>query len=86
MNIRFGNALCFQFFCDCRKGENIVILVFDFVGSKFLVSLADEIILAIKAKHIRRKQRLGVISNNTCRKTEICRFHIPVAVIDTDNF
>lgn len=37
MDICFCNVLRFQFLCDCRKSENIVIFVFDFVGSKFLV-------------------------------------------------
>ena len=84
--MRPGKIFGFQLLGDCRKGQHIVILVLDLVRCKFLVPLTDEIIPTAIDQHICRKQRLMVIGGDAGGKTEICRFHIPVPVVDADDF
>ena len=50
------------------------------------MSLADEIIPAAVDQHIRREQRLVVIGGDAGGKAAIGRFHIPVPVVDADDF
>ena len=85
-NMRLGKIFGFQLLGDSRKGQHIVILVLDLVRSKFLVPLTDEIIPAAVDQHIRCKQRLVVIGGDAGRKAAIGRFHIPVPVVDADDF
>ena len=84
--MRFGEIFGFQLLGDGRKGQHIVVLVLDLIRRKLLVSLTDEIIPAAVDQHIRREQRLVVIGGDTGGKTAIGRFHIPVPVVDTDDF
>ena len=81
-NVRLGEIFGFQFLCNRRKGQHIIILVLDFVRCKFLVPLADEIIPAAVDQHIRREQRLVVIGGDAGGKAAVGRFHIPVPVVD----
>ena len=85
-NVRLGKIFGFQLLGDGRKGQHIVIPILDLVWCKFLVPLAGEIIPAAVDQHIRREQRLVVIGGDAGRKAAIGRFHIPVAVVDADNF
>ena len=85
-NVRLGKIFGFQLLGDGRKGQHIVILILDLVWCKFLVPLADEIIPAAVDQHIRREQRLVVIGGDASGKAAIGRFHIPVSVVDTDDF
>ena len=84
--MRLGKIFGFQLLGDCRKGQHIVVLILDLVRRKFLVSLADEIIPAAVDQHIRREQRLVLIGGDTGGKAAIGRFHIPVPVVDADDF
>ena len=84
--MRLGKIFGFQLLGDCRKGQHIIVLVLDFARCKLLVPLAGEIIPAVVDQHICCKQRLVVIGGDTGRKTEIGRFHIPVPVVDADDF
>ena len=80
----FGEVFRFQFLGNSRKGENIIVLVFYFVGSKLFVSLADKIIPAVKGKHICCEQRLAVVGGYACFEAVVGCLHIAVSVIDTD--
>ena len=84
--MRLGKIFRFQLLGDCRKGQHIIVLVLDFVRCKLLVSLADEIIPAAVDQHVRRKQRFVVIGGDTGGKAAIGRFHIPVPVVNADDF
>ena len=85
-NVRLGKIFGFQLLGDGRKGQHIVILILDLVRRKLLVPLADEIIPAAVDQHVRRKQRFVVIGGDTGGKAAIGRFHIPVPVVDADDF
>lgn len=85
-NVRLGKIFGFQLLGDCRKGQHIVVLILDLVRRKLLVPLADEIIPAAVDQHIRREQRFVVIGGDAGGKTAVGRFHIPVPVVDADNF
>ena len=84
--MRLSEIFGFQLLGDCRKGQHIVILILDLVWCKFLVSLADEIIPAAVDQHIRREQWLVVIGGDAGGKAAVGRFHIPVPVVDADDF
>lgn len=84
--MRLGKIFGFQLLGDCRKGQHIVVLILDLVRRKLLVPLADEIIPAAVDQHIRREQRFVVIGGDAGGKTAVGRFHIPVPVVDADNF
>ena len=82
----FGEVFRFQLLGNRRKSQHIIILVLDFVRRKLLVSLADEIISAAVDQHIRREQWLVVIGGDAGGKAAVGRFHIPVPVVDADDF
>lgn len=85
-NVRLGKIFGFQLLGDCRKGQHIIVLILDLVWCKFLVPLAGEIIPAVVDQHICCKQRFVVIGGDAGGKAEIGRFHIPVPVVNADDF
>ena len=84
--MRLGELFRFQFLGNGCKGEDIIVLVVHLFSDKFFVSLADKIIFAVVGQHIAGEQRLCVKAEHAGRKAVICCFHIPVAVVDTDDF
>ena len=81
----FGQLFTLKLLRNGNKGEDIIVLVTDFVGKELLVSFFDQIIFAVVYEHISRKQRLGIVCEQSGLKAAVRRFHIPISVVDADN-
>ena len=84
INVGFGDALSPKLSRNRGKGEDVIILIIEFVGFELLVPDTDGIILAVPYEQVGYKGRFGITFDNTRGKAAVCRFHIAVAVVDTD--
>ena len=84
INVGFGDTLSPKLPCNRSKGEDVIVLVVKFVGFEFLVPDTDGIIRSVPYEQVGYKGRFGIAFHNARGKAAVCRFHIAVAVVDTD--
>ena len=84
IDVGFGDALSPKLPRNRGKGEDVIILVVEFVGFEFLVPDTDGIILSVPYEQVGYKGGFGIAFHNSRGKAAVCRFHIAVAVVDTD--
>ena len=68
------------------QSEDVVILVQGFLSGIGLVTLTDQVVAALVDQHIFGEQGFCVVGGQAGTETEICRFHVSVPGIHTDDF
>ena len=67
------------------QSQQIVVLVFDFLGDKFLVSFSNLVIPSVIGQHIAGEERFRIISQDTGPKTAVCCFDVALTMVNTDD-
>ena len=84
-HIGVSDAFTFKFTGNSGKGENKIILIGKLICRKFLMTYSDGIILLIRYKQGAGIGGFGIAFLYSGWETAVCRFHIPITVVDTDN-
>ena len=80
-----GQSADIQLSGNGGEGEDIVVIVGHLVGDKFLVFLANQVILALINKQITLEGRLFVIGCDTGFEAAVGSLDIAVAMVDADD-